>query len=152
MYESLTKAMIEETKDNCTVPWMLGNNSICTERVDMDKTFKIWWTRVTNQKRDCLRPCHTTLINVGAKNDLTIDDNSTAQLNAYFSSTVIKSKEHYVMTITMLAGQIGGYFGLLRLILRILKWTKLESVIENYVCGDFKKESKSPIQTKEPQN
>ena len=141
--------MIEETKDHCTVPWILGNHSICTERDDIDKTFKIWWTRVTNQKRDCLRPCHTTLINVGAKNDLSIKDNTTAQLIAYFSSSVVKNKEHYVMTITMLAGQIGGYFGLLRLILRILEWTKFESFIENYFCRNLKEEVRAPSQIKE---
>ena len=127
---TLTKAMMEETEDHCTVPWILGNNSICAKTVDMKKSFNIWWTRVTNQKKDCLRPCHTTIINLGAKNDWIIKDNSSAQLVAYFSSSVIKNREHYVMSITMLAGQIGGYVGLLRFILTIMELMEFESFIE----------------------
>ena len=127
---TLTKAMMEETEDHCTVPWILGNNSICAKTGDMKKSFNIWWTRVTNQKKDCLRPCHTTIINLGAKNDWIIKDNSSAQLVAYFSSSVVKNREHYVMSITMLAGQIGGYVGLLRFILSIMELIDLESFIE----------------------
>ena len=121
---------MEETEDHCTVPWILGNNSICAKTGDMKKSFNIWWTRVTNQKKDCLRPCHTTIINLGAKNDWIIKDNSSAQLVAYFSSSVIKNREHYVMSITMLAGQIEGYVGLLRFILTIMELIEFESFIE----------------------
>ena len=65
MYSTLAKTMKNETKDNCTVPWVLDNQNICSSSEDIDKAFGISWDRITNQQKDCLSPCHATIINVG---------------------------------------------------------------------------------------
>ena len=130
IYQTLIKTMLQETDNHCTAPWVPGNNSICTTDKDINNAFWISWSRITNQKRDCLRPCHTTLINVGAKNEFQNDVKDHAHLLAYFSSTVVQSREHYFITIIKLAGQIGGYIGLLRLALSVLAWANIDTFMQ----------------------
>ena len=77
-----------------------------------------------------MKPCHTTLINVGTKNELNNEQNGYAQLYAYFSSNVVQSREHYFITIIKLAGQIGGYIGLFRLALTLLNLAKFDKLTE----------------------
>ena len=122
--------MKQETSDSCTVPWVRGNTKICTRETDINNTFWISWNRITNQKRDCLRQCHTTLINVGAMNEQIYEDKKHGKLQAYFSSSVVQSRERYFITILKLAGQIGGYIGLFRLSLILLGLMKFHSLIE----------------------
>ena len=141
IYKMLTKVMVEESENDCTVPWVLDNSRICTKPDDINKTFWIAWSRITNQKRDCLKPCHTTLINVGAKNELTNEENEYAQLYAYFSSNVVQSREHYFITVIKLAGQIGGYIGLFRLALTILNLVKFDTLIKDTNLTKEKPES-----------
>jgi hypothetical protein len=162
MYQTLINTMLQETEDHCTVPWVPGNNSICTTDNDINNAFWISWSRITNQKRDCLRPCHTTLISVGAKNEFQNEAKNHGILLAYFSSIVIQSREHYFITIIKLAGQIGGYFGLLRLALSALAWANVDTFMEkvsdekknNDTLKDGTKETKNdePLKdgTKEP--
>ena len=123
--------MKQETEDNCTVPWVPDSGYICTKPKDINTTFWIGWNRITNQKRDCLKPCHTTLINIGAKNERRNEENKYAQLFAYFSSSVVQSREHYFITLIKLAGQIGGYIGLFRLALFLLGLVKFNTLIES---------------------
>ena len=135
MYQTLSRQMVGGTKDSCTVPWVPKDpryvSRICNTPEDINKTFWIGWSRITNQKKDCLRPCHTTLINVGAKNELDNKNKSYAQLYLYFSSSIVQSKEHYFITIIKLAGQIGGYIGLFRLSLTILNLLKFDSLLQD---------------------
>ena len=135
MYQTLTRQMVRGTKDSCTVPWVPKDpryvSRICTTPEDINKTFWIGWSRITNQKKDCLRPCHTTLINVGAKNELESKSKNSAQLYVYFSSSIVQSKEHYFITIIKLAGQIGGYIGLFRLSLTILNLVKFDTLVQD---------------------
>jgi hypothetical protein len=135
MYQALTKAMVLGTEDKCTVPWVPYSDRryvsrICTKSNDINTTFWIAWSRITNQKGDCLKPCHTTLINVGTKNELNNEENGYAQLYAYFSSNVVQSREHYFITILKLAGQIGGYIGLFRMALTLLNLAKCDKLTE----------------------
>ena len=145
MYQTLTRNMVEETEDSCTVPWVPKDpryvSRICTKPEDVNKTFWIGWSRITNQKGDCLKPCHTTLINVGAKNEQKNKKNDYAQLYVYFSSSVVQSKEHYFITIVKLAGQIGGYIGLFRLSITILNLIKFNSLIEDTLLRKKKDEN-----------
>ena len=134
MYQTLTRYMVEGTKDSCTVPWVPYTDPryvsrICTKSEDINNTFWIGWSRITNQKGDCLKPCHTTLINVGAKNELKNKDNEYAQLLVYYSASVVQSREHYFITLIKLAGQIGGYIGLFRLSLTILNLAKFDTLL-----------------------
>ena len=130
MYNALSSTMIKETSDSCTVPWVHDNTKICTRENDINTTFWISWNRITNQKRDCLRQCHTTLINVGAMNEQIYVDEKHGKLQAYFSSSVLQSRERYFITILKLAGQIGGYIGLFRTTLILLGLMKFHSLIE----------------------
>ena len=54
MYQTLTKAMVQETEDQCTVPWVPYSDlryvsRICTKAKDINTTFWIAWSRITNQ-------------------------------------------------------------------------------------------------------
>ena len=129
MYSTLTSAMQRETEDHCTVPWVPGSNKICTKSHDINRTFWISWNRITNRKRDCLKQCRTTLINVGSKNELETEDQEHGQLLAYFSSNVVQSREHYFITLIKLAGQIGGYVGLFKLSIFLLDLIKFNTLI-----------------------
>ena len=125
MYNTLARIMRAETEDHCTVPWILDNENICSIGSDIDKSFWISWNRITNQKKDCLSPCHTTLMNVGAKNQRKYNDKFFAQMDVYFSSHVMKSEEHYYYTVIKLLAQIGGYVGLFRLSMFLLDFFRV---------------------------
>ena len=134
MYEHLIEHMKSETEDSCTVPWIFKNDKVCTKPEDVNTTFWIAWKRITNQKKDCLTPCHTTLINVGAKNELKTKlkaKNEIGVIYAYFSAHVVQSKENYFITIIKLAGQIGGYIGLFRLSIFLLGLIKFDTLIDD---------------------
>ena len=133
MYNTLARVMREETNDNCTVPWILDNQNICSKDSDIDKAFWISWNRITNQKKDCLSPCHTTLINVGAKNHRKHIDKEYARMDTYFASHVMQSKEHYYYTVLKLFAQIGGYIGLFRLTVLLL---------DLFRCSRFRQDDK----------
>ena len=144
MYRTLVTTMKKETEDNCIAPWVLHpefednstsplvlhSENICSKPVDMNKTFWISWNRITNQKGDCLKPCNTTLINIGGKNEIDHKDKTTGRLFAYFSANVVQSQERYYITILKLAGQIGGYIGLFRLSIFLLGLMKFNTLIE----------------------
>ena len=65
MYDTLAKDMKKQTNENCTVPWILDNQNICSNTEDIQTAFWIAWKRITNQEKDCLSPCHATIVNVG---------------------------------------------------------------------------------------
>ena len=133
MYSTLAKYMKEETRDNCTVPWILDNQNICSNNSDIQKAFWISWNRITNQKKDCLSPCHATLINVGAKNNRKYTNKDSGRVDLYFSPHVMQSKEHYYYTVIKLFAQIGGYIGLFRLTLFLL---------DLFRCSKYRQEDK----------
>ena len=142
IYQTLTQQMMLETEDHCTAPWVPGKTRICTSPNDINKTFWIAWSRITNQKGDCLRPCHSTIINIGAKNEYQNEATNYATLLVYFSPNVVQSREHYFITIIKLAGQIGGYVGLLRFALSVLERAKVSAFIEKVA---YKKKEDEPL-------
>ena len=133
MYNTLRKVMQKETSQNCTVPWIFDNGNICKKFSDIRKAFKISWTRITNQQKDCLSPCHATLVNVGAKNKFKQYDQDFARMDVYFASHVMQSKEHYHYTALKMLAQIGGYVGLFRLSLFLL---------ELFQCNKYRQDDK----------
>ena len=120
MYDKLSSLMKEGTQEQCTVPWMLDNERICSNANDTDIAFWIAWNRITNQQKDCLSHCHATLVNVGGKNQKRDDDKDYSLMYCYFSSHVIKSQEHYFYNLIKLLAQLGGYASLFRLTLYLL--------------------------------
>jgi hypothetical protein len=131
MYGTVAGTMKKNTNYGCTVPWMKDNENICTSNEDMNTTFWIGWNRITNQENDCLPPCHTTIINTGARNYQKNSKNlNSSTVYLYFSSTVIKSEECYLYSVLKLIGQIGGYLGLYRLFLWILDLCKFNRLVE----------------------
>ena len=133
MYSTLKKVMQEETTENCTVPWIFDNDKICKNFSDIRKAFKVSWTRITNQQKDCLSPCHATLVSVGAKNKYKQYDQDFARMDVYFASHVMQSKEHYHYTALKMLAQIGGYVGLFRLSLFVL---------ELFQCNKYRQDDK----------
>ena len=75
-------------------------------------TFRIAWDRITNQKRDCLNPCQTLILTVGAKNVALDESRDFGELYLYFSPRIKRSEEHYFYTFLSLMAEIGGYVGL----------------------------------------
>ena len=132
MYHTLTSTMEMETADNCAAPWVLGNTKICTKPHDINRTFWISWNRITNQMKDCLSPCYTTITNIGAKNFQKLDDDTYGFMYLYFLSRVVVSEEKYLYSFLKLIGQIGGYLGLYRLSVWILfDLCKLKNLVQN---------------------
>ena len=131
MYKTLANVMKENSNDRCTVPWILDNGKICTNAKDINTTFWIGWNRITNQKKDCLAPCRTTTVNIGAKNYMKRDSQRYSQMYLYFPSRVARNEEHYLYTFLKLIGQIGGYLGLYRLSVWILDLLKFNTLIKN---------------------
>ena len=68
IYNMLARAMRKNTEDNCTVPYIKDNSDICTKPNDINTTFWIHWNRGLNRMNDCNIPCHSTTVNLGAKN------------------------------------------------------------------------------------
>ena len=113
IYNELTKRMITETESDCVVPWFPGNHSVCTQEKDINTTFWIYWNRVTNQRKDCNKPCQSIVINIGGKNYEKDEDLNYGTALFYFASTSTQSKENYLYSFTSLVAEIGGYLGLL---------------------------------------
>ena len=115
IYNMLSRIMRENTEDNCTVPYIRDNSNICTKPKDINTTFWIAWNRVTNQKKDCNVPCHSTTVHLGAKNykTKTIEEQSHGLLYLYYAPRVTKSTEHLLYTVLNLFAEIGGYVGLI---------------------------------------
>ena len=131
MYETMASLMKENTKENCTVPWIRSNEKICSHPKDINTTFWIGWNRITNQRKDCLPPCHTTITNIGAKNFQKLKDKNYGYMYLYFPSRVVCSEEKYLYSILKLIGQIGGYLGLYRLSVWILfDLCKLKTLVQ----------------------
>jgi hypothetical protein len=120
MYSKVVDIMKKSTESQCTVPWIRDNLDICSLPKDVNTTFWIAWNRITNQNKDCLEPCHETLVNMGAKNFMQLGHQNYSQLYFYFSSRATKTVEHYQYSFLILIGQIGGYLGLYRILLWIL--------------------------------
>ena len=130
IYEKVAKIMKDNTDQHCTVPWIRDDKRICKNSEDINTTFWIGWNRITNQEKDCLSPCHTTIVNVGAKNFEKSSDRNLSLVYFYFSPRVTKSEEHYLYSFLKLVGQIGGYLGLYRLLLwalELCRFKKLKS-------------------------
>ena len=124
MYEAVASFMKKNSEDKCTVPWIRDNRNICSNPKDINTTFWIAWNRITNQEKDCMVPCHTTLVNVGAKNYQKFENRTYSQMYFYFPSRVAKSEEHYLYTTLKLIAQVGGYLGLYRIALWLLELCK----------------------------
>ena len=128
IYSTVVKIMKNKTEAQCTVPWVRDNTNICSIPKDINTTFWIAWNRITNQKKDCLRPCRVTLVNVGAKNYKQLGHQNFSQAFFYFSPRVMKSEEHYEYSFLRLIGQIGGYLGLYRICLWVLDLCKFNKL------------------------
>ena len=111
MYSALYDLMMKGTKSKCTVPWIPKNDKICTSPEDVNTTFWISWNHVTNQHNDCHSPCHRLLIDLGAKELTTLDDDSMATVLLYFPQKTLVSKEHFLYTILNLMAEFGGFTG-----------------------------------------
>ena len=113
MYSKLYELMINKTKDHCTVPWIRNNVRICTKPEDINETFWIAYNRVTNQYNDCDSPCHRLIVDLGAKETITLDNQTSANFHMYFPQKMLVIKENYLYTVLNLLAEIGGYMGLL---------------------------------------
>ena len=131
MYETVARIMKEQSEQHCTVPWIRNNTNICATPKDINTTFWIGWNRITNQERDCLSPCRTTNVNLGAKNYEKLEADTHSLVYFYFPSRVSKSQENYLYTFLKLIGQIGGYLGLYRLFLWILDLFKFNKLVKS---------------------
>ena len=130
--------MKDNTDQRCTVPWSKDDERICKTAKDINTTFWIGWNHITNQEKDCLAPCHSTLVNVGGKNVANLSDPTPSQIYLYFSARVTKSQEHYLYSFLTLIGRIGGYLGLYRIViwfLDICRFDKLK-VSQKYKTED----------------
>ena len=116
MYGILRSAMEQATEDRCTVPWIVadGNRKICTREEDVNTSYWIAWSRITNQESDCLPPCKSLIINVGARDNEVggDDDDDYGEAVFYFPQRVLKSEEKLFYTFLSLMAEIGGYVGL----------------------------------------
>ena len=128
IYEKVAKIMKDNTDQHCTVPWIRDDKRICTNSKDINTTFWIGWNRITNQEKDCLSPCHTTIVTVGAKNFEKLSDRNYSQVYLYFPPRVTKSEEHYLYPFLKLVGQIGGYLGLYRILLWALELCRFKKL------------------------
>ena len=132
MYNNVANLMKENTAGKCTVPWVRSNENICTNHMDVNTTFWIGWNRITNQKKDCLSPCHTTITNFGAKNFQRLENEKYGYMYLYFLSRVVVSEEKYLYSFLKLIAQIGGYLGWYRLFVWILfDICKLKYLVSN---------------------
>ena len=116
IYGMLNRFMRENTEDDCRAPFVRSDNdTICKKPKDIATAFWIAWNRVTNQKKDCLIPCHSLTVNLGAKNYVkkTVDEQDYALLYLYYAPRVTKNIEHKLYTILSLFAEIGGYVGLI---------------------------------------
>ena len=114
LYTMVKRLMVENTKDNCTAPWVPNNDNICTEAKDISTCYWIWKNRVQSDAGDCILPCHSVFVHLDAKEYHAINDsNKYAILYLYFPKNLAKSKEHFLYHYNNLFAEIGGYVGLL---------------------------------------
>ena len=109
----LERRMKDGTEDECTVPWVLNNSNICSRPDDAVKAFWIGWNRITNQKEDCLIPCHTLQLFVSGRNSENSSSTDEAQVYLYFAPRIVKTEELYLYSFLSLIAEIGGYVGIL---------------------------------------
>ena len=128
IYDKVASVMKNSSSDHCTVPWIRNDRNICSRSNDINTTFWIGWNRITNQGKDCLTPCRTTLVNVGAKNNQRFENRTYSQVYFYFSPRVMKSQERYLYSFLKLVAQIGGYLGLYRIFLWFLELSKFNTL------------------------
>ena len=116
IYGMLSRLMRKNTEDECRAPFVRDDDErICTKPKDINTTFWIAWNRVTNQKKDCLIPCSSLKVNLGAKNYVkkNVTDQDYGLLYLYYAPRVTKNIEHRLYTILSLFAEIGGYVGLI---------------------------------------
>jgi len=112
MYAAVIKAMVAATADNCTVPWVPFNGSICTSVSDRNISYWTHYTRITNQQADCPNPCTFLQVTAGGQNREAAPENMS-QVSMYFQSKTQINEESMLYTTLSLFAEIGGYVGLL---------------------------------------
>ena len=112
LYNKLATIMKNQTKDNCTVPWVHQNDKICTNPKDIKAALSISDTRFTNQLQDCHRPCRSSTVDAVGQTYRKYPTWKHGELYVYFAYDVSKSKEHYFYTFYRLLAEVGGYVGL----------------------------------------
>ena len=117
MYERLSKKMVEQTDDNCTVPWFPQqngtNSSICTKEKDINTTYYIAWKRILNTMKDCNQPCRSLVVNTGGRNYRQRNETwDHGLIYFYFSSNAFKSIELPLYPLRAFVAEFGGYLGL----------------------------------------
>ena len=114
MYKMAKRLMLENTKDNCTAPWVPKTHNICTDASDISTCYWIWKNRVQSDADDCTLPCHSVFVRLDAKDGHIMNDRKEyAILYLYFPKNIAKSKEHFLYHSNNLFAEIGGYVGLL---------------------------------------
>ena len=116
IYGMLSTLMRNNTEDECRAPFIRDeNDTICTKPKDINTTFWYAWNRVTNQKKDCLIPCRSLSVNLGAKNYVkkNVTEQDYALLYLYYAPRVTQNIEHRLYTVVSLFAEIGGYVGLI---------------------------------------
>ena len=114
IYNMAKRLMVENTKDNCTAPWVPNAHNICTDTNDISTCYWIWKNRVQYDAGDCILPCHSVFVQLNAKNEQIMNSGKEyALLYLYFPSKLAKSKEHFLYHSNNLFAEIGGYVGLL---------------------------------------
>ena len=114
MYTMAKTLMLENTKDNCTAPWVPNNDNICTKANDISTCYWIWKNRIQSDAGDCILPCHSVFVHLDAKEYHMINNSKEyAMLYLYFPTNLFKSEEHFLYHSNNLFAEIGGYVGLL---------------------------------------
>ena len=114
MYGAVERIMRQRTIEECTAPWIRNASDICSNPDDVEAAFWVAWNRITNQKLDCAVPCHSLIINIGAKNVESLSKKKQfGEFYFYFSPRIPLSEELYFYTFLSLMAEIGGYVGLL---------------------------------------
>ena len=139
IYGMLSNLMRNNTEDGCRVPFIRDDNdNICTKPLDINTTFWYAWNRVTNQKKDCLIPCRSLTVNLGAKNYVkkNVTEQDYGLLYLYYAPRVTQNIEHRLYTVVSLFAEIGGYVGLILgySLFNVVGWTSdiIESRMNKY--------------------
>ena len=107
MYNVLANIMRNETKGNCTTPFIMDNDNICTKREDIKASFFIALRRTTNQQRDCDTPCHSVFVSIGGKNVKKYKTRKYGEITAVFRPRVYKIEEHNLYTFINFLAEVG---------------------------------------------
>ena len=118
MFDRMSKEMILQTEENCTVPWYppheLSNGTICSSEDDINIAYNIHYSRISNARKDCNEPCRVLVLNQAGKNYQARNETwDHGLIYFYFSSTSFQSTEHFLYPIEVLIAEFGGYMGLL---------------------------------------